>query len=216
MKIKWLGHASFLVTSDNGTRIITDPYEPILGMKYGEIKESADIVTVSHEHGDHNNVAAVQGNPRVLRETKPVEVKGIRFSGVATYHDNSGGSERGSNVIFCFEVDGIKVCHFGDLGHMLSNEQVAGIVNVDIMMIPVGGNFTIDAKTASDIVSMLSPAVVIPMHYKNDRCPEFPIAGVDAFTGDKTNVTNLEVSEAEFTAGKLPAAPQIVVLKPEL
>jgi L-ascorbate metabolism protein UlaG (beta-lactamase superfamily) len=216
MKIKWLGHASFLITSEDGTKIITDPYEPILGMKYGEIKESADIVTVSHEHGDHNNVAAVQGNPQVLREATPVEVKGIQFSGIDTYHDNSGGSERGSNVIFCFEVDGIKVCHFGDLGHMLSDEQVASIGKVDIMLVPVGGNFTIDAKIATDIVGKLSPAVVIPMHYQNDRCPEFPIAKVDVFLEGKTNVTKLEASEAEFTAGKLPAAPQVVVLQPAL
>lgn len=216
MKIKWLGHASFLVTSENGTKIITDPYEPILGMKYGEIKESADIVTVSHEHGDHNNTAAVQGSPQVLREAAPVEVKGIQFNGVATYHDNSGGSERGGNVIFCFGVDGVKVCHFGDLGHMLSDEQLKAIGKVDIIMIPVGGNFTIDAKVATDIVGKLSPAVVIPMHYQNDRCPEFPIARVDVFIESKTNVTNLGVSEAEFTAGKLPAASQIVVLEPAL
>ena len=91
MKIKWLGHASFLITSDSGTKIITDPYEQILGMKYGEINESADIVTISHEHGDHNNPSAVKGNPQVLNESPAVDVKGIAFRGIDTYHDDSGG-----------------------------------------------------------------------------------------------------------------------------
>ena len=126
MKIKWLGHASFVITSDNGTKILTDPYEPILGMNYGPIDESADIVTVSHEHGDHNNVAVVKGKPQVLKESAPAEIKGIRFSGVDTFHDNSGGSERGSNVIYCFDVDGVKICHLGDLGHRLGELRRMG------------------------------------------------------------------------------------------
>ncbi|MFC1981194.1 MBL fold metallo-hydrolase [Chloroflexota bacterium] len=113
MKVKWLGHASFLITSDTGTTIITDPYAPNDRLKYGEIKESADIITISHEHGDHNNVAAVGGNPEAVRGD--TEVKGIEFKGIPTYHDDAEGSNRGNNVIFCFEVDGVKLCHIG--GH---------------------------------------------------------------------------------------------------
>lgn len=214
MKIKWLGHSSFLVTSDNGIKIITDPYEPILGMNYEPINESADIVTVSHGHGDHNNVAAVQDNPQVIDESAPVEVKGVKFSGIDTYHDASGGSERGSNVIYCFEVDGIKICHLGDLGHMISDEQAAAIGKVDVLMVPVGGNFTIDAKTADMAIEKLEPAVVIPMHFRNDRCPDFPVAGVDSFTDGKTNVTVMDTSEIEYKAGELPENTSIVVLKP--
>ncbi len=115
MKIKWLGHASFLITSDSGIKIITDPYETGGGLSYGEIKESADIVTVSHDHFDHNNVAAVPGNPQVVKGT--AEVKGIEFKGISTYHDEAKGGQRGKNTILCFEVDGIRVCHLGDLGH---------------------------------------------------------------------------------------------------
>ncbi len=128
MKVKWLGHSSFLITSDNGTKIITDPYTPNERLTYGEIKESADIVTVSHEHGDHNNVAAVGGNPEVVKET--TEIKGIKFSGVPAHHDDADGSKRGNIVIFRFEVDGIVVCHLSDLGHPLSTQQIKDIGKV--------------------------------------------------------------------------------------
>jgi len=214
MKIKWLGHASFLITSDRGVKVLTDPYEPIFGMNYGPIDESADIVTVSHGHGDHNNVAAVQGNPQVIDESTSVEVKGIKFSGIDTYHDASGGSERGPNVIYCFEVDDIKICHLGDLGHILSDEQAVAIGKVDVLMAPVGGNFTIDAETADAVIEKLKPAVVIPMHFSNDRCPDFPVAGVDSFTDGKTNVTVMNTSEIEYNSGELPESTSIVVLKP--
>ena len=215
MKIKWLGHASFLITSDAGTKIITDPYVAGGGLRYGEIKESADIVTVSHGHGDHNNVAAVQGNPEVVKEVAPVEIKGIKFNGIPTYHDSAGGKERGNNIIFCFEVDGMRVCHLGDLGHQLGDKEVAELGKVDILLIPVGGFFTIDASVATEVCSKLTPRVIIPMHYKNDRCV-FPIAGVDEFLQGKAGVSRLDASETEFKPGELPATAQIIVLKPAL
>ena len=215
MKIKWLGHASFLITSDTGIKIITDPYTPGgFGLDYGEIKEAADIVTVSHEHGDHNNVATVRGNPEVVKGV--AEAKGLKFTGVPTYHDEAGGSQRGNNVIFCFEVDGIRVCHLGDLGHQLSEQQVAEVGKVDIVLVPVGGNFTIDAKVATEVCSKLAPKVIIPMHYQNERCSSFPVAGVEDFIKGKQGVTKLDSSEAEFKAGELPATTQIIVLKPAL
>ena len=216
MKIKWLGHSSFMITSDTGTKIITDPYARTMGLNYGEIKESADIVTVSHNHGDHNNVAAVQGNPKVVKEAAPVEIKGIKFSGVPTYHDDAEGQRRGKNTIFCFEVDGIKVCHLGDLGHPLSDKQVAELGKVDILFTPVGGNFTIDAKVATEVCGKVAPKVIIPMHYRNDRCSAFPVAGVDDFLQGKKGVRQLDTSEVEFKQGKLPASAQIIVLKPAL
>ncbi len=211
MKIKWLGHASFMITSDSGIRIITDPYEPEEDLTYSRINETADIVTVSHEHGDHNAVAAVGGSPQVVR--KATEAKGIEFKDIPTYHDDTGGSKRGSNTILCFEVDGVNVCHMGDLGHVLSNEQVTGLGKVDVLLIPVGGFFTIDARAASQVCDHLKPRVIIPMHYKNDKCA-FPIAGVDEFLRGKNNVTRLDSSEVEFKAGELPASTQIMVLKP--
>ena len=213
MRIKWLGHASFLITSDSGIKIITDPYQPDERLKYGEINESADIVTVSHEHGDHNYVSAVRGNPEAIRGT--AKVKGIELKGIPAYHDNTGGSQRGKNTIFCFAVDGVRVCHLGDLGHPLSDKQIAELGSVDILIIPVGGSYTIDAKVAGQVCDKLKPKVIIPMHFRNDKCI-FPIAGVDEFLQGKKGVSRLDISEVEFKQGELPATTKIVVLKPAL
>jgi L-ascorbate metabolism protein UlaG (beta-lactamase superfamily) len=214
VKIKWLGHASFLITSEAGIKIITDPYTTSESFIYGEIRELADIVTVSHDHGDHNNVAAVRGNPEVVRGT--AKVKGIKFSGIPTYHDNANGSLRGNNTIFRFEADGVRVCHLGDLGHSLSSKQTAEIGKVDVLLIPVGGNFTIDARVATEVCGKLAPKVIIPMHFRNEKCPTFPVAGVDEFLKGKKGVFRLNASEAEFKREKLPATTQIIVLKPAL
>ncbi len=214
MKIKWLGHASFMITSDTGTKIITDPYVTGGALNYGEIKESADIVTVSHEHFDHNNAAAVGDNPEVVKGT--AEAKGIKFNGTATHHDDAGGSQRGNNIIFCFEVDGIRICHLGDLGHPLSDKQVAELGSVDIVLIPVGGNYTIDAKVATEVCGKLAPKVIMPMHYRNERCSSFPVAGVDEFLQGKADVSKPDSSEVEFKQGELPATTQIIVLQSAL
>jgi len=213
MKIKWLGHATFLITSDTGTKIITDPYAPAEKLTYGEIKESADIVTVSHDHSDHSNVASVQGKPEVARGT--TVLKGIKFHGIPTYHDEAQGQQRGNNTIFCFEVDGLKICHLGDLGHQLTDRQVAEIGKVDILLVPVGGFYTIDASTAGQTCEQLKPKVIIPMHFKSNKCA-FPISGVDEFLGGKKDIKRPNASEVEFKSGELPANAQIIVLKPTL
>jgi L-ascorbate metabolism protein UlaG (beta-lactamase superfamily) len=213
MKIKYLAHAAFLITSDAGVRIVTDPYATSPGIKHGEIKETADIVTVSHEHGDHNNTGAVRGNPKVVRSGG--EVKGIKIRAIPTAHDDKGGSQRGKNTIFCFEVDGVNICHAGDLGHTLSEEQVKAIGKVDVLMIPVGGFFTIDAKTATKVGEQLKPRIIIPMHYKTEKL-EFPITGADEFTKGKSNVTKVNSSEIDLKAGALPTPTQIMVLKQSL
>ncbi len=213
MKIKYLGHASFLITSDAGIKIITDPYETGGGLSYGEIKESADIVTVSHDHFDHNNVVAVPGNPQVVRGT--AEVKGMEFKSISTYHDEAQGGQRGKNTVLCFEVDGIKVCHLGDLGHQLSGGQVSEIGSVDVLLIPVGGYYTIDARVATAVSNQLKPKVVIPMHYKTSKC-DFPIAGVEPFLQGKKEAKQSDASEVEIKAEELPPTTQIIVLKPAL
>ena len=239
MRIKWLGHASFMITSDTGIKILTDPYGVRADLSYGEIQESADIVTVSHDHSDHNNVAAVQGNPKIIKDTTTwvipaaifetsyvrsripephkdkEEISNIRFNATSTYHDEAKGQQRGKNTIFCFEVDGVRVCHLGDLGHQLSDKQVAELGKVDILLIPVGGFYTIDAKVATEVCNRLKPKVIIPMHYKTDKCG-FPIAGVDEFLRGKENVSRLDASEVEFKPGTLPTTTQIVVLKSTL
>lgn len=209
MKIKWLGHASFLVTSEEGKRIITDPYCVTSGISYAPINESADVVTISHDHEDHNNDRAVKGNPQVIRGDGIRKVKGIEFKGISSYHDAARGSQRGNNIIFCFTVDGINVCHLGDLGHLLSDKQIADIGPVDILLLPVGGYFTIDAKQATAIYQSLKARIVIPMHYKTSKCG-YPISKVDEFLKGKENVRNLDSSETEYKKDNLP---EIVVLQ---
>jgi L-ascorbate metabolism protein UlaG (beta-lactamase superfamily) len=217
MKVRWLGHACFLLTSDSGLRIITDPYTTgVFGLEYAPLAETADIVTVSHDHADHNNVAAVKGNPQVVRGVGSHEAKGVRFKGVATAHDESSGKERGQNTVFCFALDGINVCHLGDLGHDLSDQTVADIGDVDVLLIPVGGNFTIDAPAANGVCKKLAPKVIIPMHFKNARCPSFPVAGVEDFTRGRQQVKTIAGSEIELKKEQLPTGAETIVLKPAL
>jgi L-ascorbate metabolism protein UlaG (beta-lactamase superfamily) len=217
MKVKWLGHACFLITSESGLRIITDPYTTgAFGLEYAPVAETADIVTVSHDHADHNNVAAVKGNPQVVRGLGSHEAKGIQFKGIATAHDESAGKQRGSNTIFCFTLDGINVCHLGDLGHELSDQTVADIGDVDVLLIPVGGNFTIDGLVANGICKKLAPKLIIPMHFKNARCPSFPVAGVEEFTREREQVKAMPGSEIEIKKEQLPTAAETIVLKPAL
>ena len=215
MKIKYLGHSAFMITSDDGVKIVTDPYETGPGFTYGEINESADFVAVSHEHLDHCNISAVRGNPQVVSRKGRTAAKGIEIYGVASYHDEAKGRLRGDNTIFCFDVDGVKVCHLGDLGHLLDDKQLKEIGGVDILLVPVGGHFTIDARGASEVCSQLKPRVIIPMHYRTEK--SFPnIATVDDFLEGKSNVKRLDSSEVEFKAGKLPASTEIMVLKSAL
>jgi L-ascorbate metabolism protein UlaG (beta-lactamase superfamily) len=215
MKIKYLGHSAFVITSGTGVKIITDPYTTAPDLTYGEIDESADIVTVSHEHFDHNNVAAVKGNPEVVSRAGRSVVKGIEVRGVASHHDDTGGKLRGDNTIFCFDVDGVRVCHLGDLGHRLDDKQLKEMGRVDILLIPVGGNYTIDARAATGVCGQLKPKVIIPMHYMTEKSL-LEIAGVEGFLSGKADVSRPDSSEVEFKAGKLPAAGQIIVLKPAL
>ena len=212
MKIKWLGHASFLITSKDGLKIVTDPYSVGGGIDYDKIEEAADIVTVSHKHGDHNNVAAVKGKPEVVSAVGVRQVKGIDFKGIASYHDDAGGDQRGTNIIFCFTLDGMRLCHLGDLGHQLAGSAIDEIGEVDILLIPVGGFFTIDARIATKTCEDLNPRVVMPMHYKTAKCG-YPIAGVDDFLKDRQNIRRLDASEVEFAKDGLPSTAETVVLK---
>lgn len=215
MKVKWLGHACFLVTSKDGLRVIADPYAVGGGINYSPIKETADVVVVSHDHGDHNNVSIVQGKPDVVKGNGKKNVKGVQFRGVATSHDASQGQQRGLNTVFCFAMDDIKLCHLGDLGHVLSPGQIAEIGAVDILFVPVGGFFTIDALVASQVCDQLKPKIIIPMHFKTPKCA-YPIAGVEDFLKGKKNVRKVGVSEVEFERDKLPKATEIVLLQPAL
>jgi len=215
VKIRYLGHAAFAITSGKGLKIITDPYHTSPDLTYGEIDEPADIVTVSHQHFDHNNVEAVGGSPAVVNRAGRSVVKGIEFRGVASFHDEAGGSLRGGNIIFCFEVDGVRVCHLGDLGHRLDDRQLADIGRVDVLLIPVGGTYTLDAKAAADVCNQLKPGVIIPMHFRTEKGLS-GISGVEGFIKGRANVSRTGASQAEFGPGELPATGQVVVLEPAL
>jgi L-ascorbate metabolism protein UlaG (beta-lactamase superfamily) len=214
MQIKWLGHSSFLITSKENIKIITDPYIVDGGIKYGPINESANIVTASHNHGDHSNTGIIKGTPRILKEAGSDSVKGIEVKTVSVFHDEAKGGQRGSNLIFCFKVDGLDLCHLGDLGHKLSGPQLSQIGPVDVLFIPVGGFFTVDAKGATEIVEAVKPKLIFPMHYKNSKV-EYPIAGVDEFLKGKKNVRKLYTSAIETTKETLPEETEIVVLQSE-
>ena len=215
MKLKWLGHACFLITSEAGLRIITDPYPSGGGIMYAPVNETADIVVVSHDHFDHNAVSTVPGSPEVVTGSGTKNVKGVEFKGIATYHDDSKGSQRGDNTVFCFSVDGVKLCHLGDLGHSLSREQIDEIGDMDVLLIPVGGFFTIDANVAGQVCDDLKPKVIVPMHYKTPKL-DFPISGVEDFVKGKKSARTLDSSEAQFKQGELPGATEIMVLQPAL
>jgi L-ascorbate metabolism protein UlaG (beta-lactamase superfamily) len=215
MKVKWLGHSCFLITSRGGVRIVTDPYAVGGSINYSPIKETADVVVVSHEHGDHSNVSAVQGKPEVVKGSGTKTAKGIQFKGIATYHDTSQGKQRGPNTVFCFTIDDVRLCHLGDLGHVLGPGQVNEIGAVDILFVPVGGFFTIDASAASQVCDQLKPKVVILMHFKTPRCA-MHIAGAEDFLKGKKNVRKVGGSEVEFEHEKLPAATEILLLQPAL
>lgn len=213
MKVKWLGHACFLITSEEGIRIITDPYVPGWSdVNYGKIEEVADIVTVSHDHRDHNNVAGIKGSPTLVKGVGTKQVKGIEFQGLSSYHDTVKGRQRGPNTIFCFAVNGVKICHLGDLGHQLSDEQLAEIGEVDLLLIPTGGGPTIDPAGATQVCERIKPRVAIPMHFKTSKCT-FPPAGAEDFVKGKANVRRMDTSEVQFKKDELPAATEVVVLK---
>ncbi len=214
MKIKWCGHATFLITTASGIKIVTDPYEPggyDGALAYGKIPDLIDIALVSHDHPDHNFVQALEGNPQVVKGPGTHTVSGITFKGVPTYHDTTRGSERGENVIFCFTVDDVRLCHLGDLGHMLEAEAASEIGTVDVLMMPVGGFYTIDAAAATGVMNTLKPRLVIPMHFKTAKCG-FPITTVDDFLLNKTGVKRLNTSEITLTRESLPSSTEIQVL----
>jgi len=218
MKVKWYGHAAFLITTDQGIKIITDPYEPGAfggGIAYGPIPDQADIVLVSHDHADHNYVQGIKGKPQVVKGTGSHKVKNLEFKGIAAYHDGRKGSERGQNTIFCFSVDGVNVCHLGDLGHVLSDAETKQIGPVDLLLMPVGGVYTIDPAQATRTAQKLSPKIVIPMHYKTPHCG-FPLAQVEDFTSGKAGVKTARGDEVEIKKEKLPQTPEIIVLHPAL
>jgi L-ascorbate metabolism protein UlaG (beta-lactamase superfamily) len=214
MKITWLGHASFLVESKDGTRVVTDPFEAGSydgAVGYAPIDTHADVVTVSHEHADHNAVDRVTGDPEVVRDPAARTVKGIPIRGLATYHDESKGQDRGRNNIFVMEVDGVRIGHLGDLGHVLSSDETSELGGVDVLLAPVGGYYTIGPEEAKKTAEALGARIIIPMHYKTDALG-FPIQPVDDFLKLMDSVERAGSTSVEIKAEDLGDATKVVVL----
>jgi L-ascorbate metabolism protein UlaG (beta-lactamase superfamily) len=218
MQIVWLGHAAFLIISADGRRILTDPYESGSydgALTYKPITEQADIVTASHDHADHFSPRAVHGNPQIINTPGVHQAAGLTIKGIASFHDPSAGAQRGTNIIFIFNVDGITIGHFGDLGHRLSDDDISAIGTIDVALMPVGGYYTIDAAEATELIARMAPRIVIPMHFRTECC-QFPIAPVDVFLTGKRNVERLRTSQLSVVPSDLPAETRIKVLEHKL
>lgn len=209
MQIQWKGHSSFLLTSKKGTKILTDPYDESVG--YPVPRVGANVVTVSHQHHDHNATGLLPGVPVVVDDPGTHIVAGVEICGVPTFHDQEQGAKRGKNIVYVIALDGINVCHLGDIGHALSPEQIEKIGQVDVLCIPVGGNYTVDAQQAKEIVEQLKPTFVLPMHYKYEGLVKYPIAAVDEFIKLFPSVKRLP--KLEVDAESLPKDQQVIVLE---
>ena len=209
MIIQWLGHSCFLLTSADGVRVLTDPFDPQIG--YPAPAVEADIVTTSHQHSDHNYTAVVKGNFTTVKNAGALTLKGIEILGVPTFHDEAGGRQRGQNLLFRLTIDGLRVLHCGDLGHALTPEQLQAVGAVDVLLVPVGGHYTVDAATALEVMRALRPTVTIPMHFKTPAL-DFPITTVEPFLKAAGGGRQAGQSEVELTAEHLAQQAGVLVL----
>jgi L-ascorbate metabolism protein UlaG (beta-lactamase superfamily) len=208
MDIVWLGHACFLIRGKEKT-ILTDPYHPDLGYRLGQPK--ADIAMLSHLHPGHGYVEGVAGDPRVIRSPGEYEIGGTFITGVASFHDDRKGELRGKNTIFVIEIDGVTLCHLGDLGHPLSAHLVEELGDVDVLLVPVGELNTIPVDVAVETIRQLEPAIVIPMHYKTEAVVA-NLSPVDHFL-EKMRAKEAEAKpKLSVTLSSLPASAQVVLL----
>ena len=208
MDITWLGHSCFRIKGSQAV-IITDPFPPDLGYSLG--KPTANIVTVSHQHPSHSFVQGVGGEPRIVQGPGEYEISGVLIIGVATFHDAEGGQKRGKNTVYLMEVDGISVCHLGDLGHVLTSEQVEEIGDVDVLLLPVGGVSTIGAPMAAEVIRQLEPKAVVPMHYKTPAINR-ELEPVDKFLKEMGMEQIDSQPKLSFTKSNLPASTQVFLL----
>ena len=207
MEISWLGHSCFQLRGKNVT-LITDPFSPQLGHSLGKI--SAPIVTISHNHPGHNFVGGVDGDPRIVRGPGEYEISDVLITGVASYHDNKHGQELGRNTIYIIHMDDLIICHLGDLGHILQEEQLEEVADADMLLVPIGGQHTINAAQAAEVISQVEPHIVIPMHYSP------PIGDVpnplDKFCREMGIEAINPQPKLSITRSALPAETQVVIL----
>lgn len=209
MKIRWYGHACFKLDFANGPYVVTDPFDDHVG--YPLCDASADIVTASHGHGDHNYVESIQGKPTVLNRAGMFTFDDLVVHAVKSHHDANGGAQRGDNLIFIFESDGLKIAHLGDLGHEPDLKQYAALDGADVLLIPIGGYYTIDTATALKIIDHVKPKLTIPMHF-NTAVMNFPITDEKQFV-EVGGATYWASNVIEVTRENIHTLPRAVVLK---
>ncbi|HEX6976749.1 MAG TPA: MBL fold metallo-hydrolase [Patescibacteria group bacterium] len=212
MDIIYLGHSSFKIKGKNMS-VVTDPFDPKkVGLKFP--KTEAEVVTISHHHDDHDAYSQVDGVKRVVDGPGEYEIGGVSIVGISSFHDDKKGEERGKNTIYSIELDGLTIAHLGDLGHSLSEDKIKELTDVDVLMIPVGGEFTIDSKAAVEIVKQINPTIVIPMHYQTPGLnPETfsKLASPDAFLAE-VGLKVEKLPKLSIKAGDLVVEDQKVVL----
>ena len=214
MRIFWYGHAAFRLTSEGGVRIIIDPYQSGAfdgALMYGKVADEADIVLKSHDHDDHNYTEDIKGSFTGIDHEGDYTIRDFHIRAIPTFHDQAEGAERGRNLVFRIEGDGLVVVHAGDLGHIPDPDFIRELGKVDVLLLPVGGLYTIDSHEATMIMEALRPSITIPMHYKTEKCA-FPIAPVEEFTRGKKNVRLPGSSEVDITKQTLPEEMTIIVL----
>lgn len=200
VRITWFGHSMFLIEDSQGIRIITDPYQEYTG--YTPPKVAADIVTISHHHRDHDNISTIEGSPEVIESIGHFNIRGIVMEGISSFHDEVRGKKRGENIIFKYYVGGITIAHMGDFGQPITDEQISALQGIEVLMIPVGGVYTINGKEAARDVKIIKPKIAIPMHYKTPHCA-FEIDTVEPFLEDM-DIVRRKGSTIELSAATLP------------
>ncbi len=208
MEITWLGHSCFKLKGSRAV-VITDPCSPETGYNMGKV--TADVVTVSHQHAGHSYVSAIGGEPKVLSGPGEYEVSGVLVIGMPSYHDNAKGVKRGKNTVFILEIDEMNICHLGDIGHSLSTDQAELMDNIDILFVPVGGDSSLDAAQAAELVRQLEPKAVIPMHYKTEATSR-NLAPVENFLNEMGIKEIGSQPKLNFTKNNLPLVTQVFLL----
>lgn len=210
MEISWLGHSCFQIKGKSAT-LVTDPFSPQAGDTSGLGKLSASIVTISHDHPGHNYAVGVGGNPRVVRGPGEYEISDVLITGVPSYHDNERGRVLGRNTIYVIHMDDVVICHLGDLGHTLQEEQLEEVADADVLLIPVSGQHTINAAQAAEVISQVEPRLVIPMHY---ALPEGDAPNpLDKFCREMGIEVGHSQPKLNVARTTLPAETQVVILE---
>lgn len=209
VRISWIGHSMFLLEDGEGRRLVTDPYGDYVG--YAMPRIAADIVLISHDHADHSNAAMVMGDPEIIRDPSPREVAGIRIAGTPTHHDAKGGAERGENIAFRWEMQGLTFVHLGDLGHAVDASSAPELADAHVLFVPAGGFFTLEPEDAAAVVRELSPCIAIPMHFRNTACA-FPIATEEPFVSLFTSVERTGKAPIYVSCDDMPDETTVVVM----